>query len=107
MTARSKESILIYVLVTIFGLGSSITGALFAAAKIGDDRYVRREDFVEKFTSIKMDMAAQKTDLDYIKKAVDELRKIPAKADATSGASMSRTRRGAKAGQAQRIMPDD
>ena len=106
MTARSKESILIYVLVTIFGLGSSITGALFAVAKIGDDRYVKREDFVEKFTSIKMDMAAQKTDLDYIKKAVDEVRKST-KPDATSGASMSWTRRGTKSIQAQRVTPDE
>lgn len=106
MTARSKESILIYVLVTIFGLGSSITGALFAVARVGDDRYVRREEFVEKFASIKMDMAAQKTDLDYIKKAIDEVRKS-AKPDATSGASMSRTRRGAKSVQAHRATSDE
>lgn len=33
MTAKSKESILVYVLVSIFGLGSSLTGGLFAAAR--------------------------------------------------------------------------
>lgn len=95
MTAKSKESILIYVLVTIFGLGSSITGALFAVAKIGDDRYVRREEFAEKFAAIKTTMDGQKGDLEYIRKALDDLRK-PARADATSGASMSRAKRGGK-----------
>lgn len=94
MTARSKESIVIYVLVTIFGLGSSITGALFAVAKIGDDRYVRREDFVEKFAAIKVGMETQKADLLYIRQALDEIRKQSARADVTSDASMSRKRRG-------------
>lgn len=103
MTAKSKESILIYVLVTIFGLGSSLTGALVAASKFGDDRYVRREEFVQKFSDIKTGIEVQKTDLDYIRKAVDELRKSP-RADATSGASTNPGRR--KASQAQRITLD-
>lgn len=103
MTARSKESIVIYVIVTILGLGSSITGALFAVARVGDDRYVKREEFVQKFSDIKTGIEVQKTDLDYIKKAVDELRKAP-KADATSGASINPGRR--KASQAQRITLD-
>lgn len=94
MTARSKESIVIYVLVTIFGLGSSLTGALVAASKFGDDRYVRREEFAEKFTAIKVGMETQKADLLYIRQALDEIRKPAAKADATSGAYMSRKRRG-------------
>lgn len=104
MTAKSKESILIYVLVTIFGLGSSLTGALVAASKFGDDRYVRREEFAEKFATISATMAGTKSDLEYIRKAVDDIRK-PARADATSGASMSRTRRGKTASRVNYLEP--
>lgn len=104
MTARSKESIVIYVLVTIFGLGSSLTGALVAVSKFGDDRYVRREEFAEKFTALKSTVEAQKSDLEYIRKAVDDIRK-PARSDATSGASMSRTRRGKTASRVNYLEP--
>lgn len=103
MTAQKKASIVVYVIATIFGLFSSTTGGLIAAYNIGDDRYVRRDEFAV----VKTTVDAQKADLLYIRQAVDELRKASAKADATSGASMSRTRRGAKASQAQRIMPDE
>lgn len=103
MTAQKKASIVVYVIATIFGLGSSLTGGLFTAYQFGDDRYVRREDFAV----VKTGMETQKSDLLYIRQAVDELRKIPAKADATSGASMSRTRRGSKSIQASRITPDE
>ena len=103
MTAQKKADVIVYVIATIFGLGSSLTGGLFAAYQFGDDRYVRREDFAV----VKAGMETQKSDLLYIRQAVDELRKIPAKADATSGASMSRTRRGSKSIQARRITPDE
>lgn len=103
MTAQKKANVIVYVVATIFGLGSSVTGGLFAAYQFGDDRYVRREDFAV----VKAGLETQKSDLLYIRQAVDELRKTPAKPDATSGASMSRTRRGAKASQAQRITPDE
>lgn len=103
MTAQKKANVIVYVVASIFGLGSSVTGGLFAAYQFGDDRYVRREDFAV----VKTSMATQKEDLLYIRQAVDELRKIPAKADATSGASMSRTRRGTKSVQAHRVTTDE
>lgn len=103
MTAQKKANLVVYIVAAIFGLFSSTTGGLIAAYNIGDDRYVRRDEFAV----VKTTVDAQKADLLYIRQAVDELRKAPAKPDATSGASMSWTRRGAKSVQAHRATSDE